>query len=118
MRAVAGLRRRKLIAQGRKSEMGDTTPLSPNEWGQIGTALKFLWLALACAIVAGTALMTAHAFIPSAVATRTVPSKYEKLRIPLYATGILAVIGVVAMLVLAGMNADDIVKRMHPRYWQ
>lgn len=94
------------------------TPFTPEEWGQIGNALKFLWLALACAIYAGTALMTAHAFIPSAVATKTIPAKFERLRMPLYATGILAVAGVVVMLVLSGMNADDILRKFHPKYWQ
>ncbi len=98
--------------------METSAPLSPSEWGQIGTALKFMWLALVCAIVAGTSLMVAHAFIPSAVATRTIPAKFEKLRMPLYATGLLGVFGLISMLVLAGINADDIVKRLHPSYWQ
>lgn len=98
--------------------MGETTPLSTSEWAQIGTVLKFLWLALGCALAAGSALVTAHAFIPSAVATRTIPQKFEKLRVPLYAAGVLAVAGLLAMLALAAVNADDIVRRLHPRYWQ
>lgn len=98
--------------------MGQTTPLTTSDWAQIGTALKFLWLALGCALVAGTSLMAAHAFIPSAVATRTIPQKFEKLRLPLYATGVLAVAGLFAMLALASVNADDIVRQLHPRYWQ
>ncbi len=104
--------------EGTRDSMSDTTPLSTAEWGQVGTALKFMWLALLCAIIAGASLMTAHAFIPSAVATGTIPAKFERLRMPLYATGLAAVAGVVVMFVLAGVNADDIVRRMHPRYWQ
>ncbi len=91
---------------------------TPDEWGQIGTALKFLWLALVCAIYAGTSLMAAHAFIPSAVATKTIPAKFERLRKPLYATGIMAVAGVIVMLAFAGINIDDIIKNFHPTYWQ
>ena len=98
--------------------MPEAAQLSPADWGQIGTALKFLWLAFACALLAGTTLVTAHAFIPSAVATNTIPAKYEKLRVPLYATGLLAVAGIVVALSLAAINADDIISKLHPRYWQ
>ena len=105
-------------AEAGPGDMGQTTPLTTSEWAQIGTAIKFLWLALGCALVAGSTLMTAHAFIPSAVATRTIPQKFEKLRMPLYAAGVLAAVGLFAMLALAAVNADDIVRRLHPRYWQ
>ncbi len=105
-------------AEAGPGDMGDATTLSTSEWAQIGTVLKFLWLALGCALLAGSALVTAHAFIPSAVATRTIPQRFEKLRMPLYAAGLLAVAGLFAMLALAAVNADDIVRRLHPRYWQ
>ncbi len=84
----------------------------------MGTALKFLWLAFACSLVAGTSLMVAHAFLPSALATKSIPAKFEKLRMPLYATGLLAVAGIFLLLFLAAINADDIVTKLHPRYWQ
>ena len=71
----------------------DPQPLSPSEWAQIGTALKFLWAALGCAIVAGFSLLTAHAIITSLVDTNTIPSSWSNLRPVLYFVGIIAVIG-------------------------
>lgn len=99
--------------------MGQGSPLTAEEWGQIGTGLKLLWAALACALYGGTALMLAHAFIPSAVATRTIPASVERIfRIPLYVTGVLAVIALVVLLVWAGTHFNDIATRINPRYWQ
>ena len=77
-----------------------------------------MWLALVFAIISGTSLMVAHAVIPSAVATKTIPAKFEKFRMPLYATGILAGILIFVMIAFAATQVDDIVRRLHPTYWQ
>lgn len=98
--------------------MPESAQLSTADWGTIGNALKFLWLALVFAIISGTSLMTAHAFIPSAVATKTISARFEKLRMPLYATGVLTAILIFVMIALAATQADDIVRRLHPTYWQ
>ena len=95
----------------------DPQPLSPSEWAQIGTALKFLWAALGFAIVAGFSLLTAHAIITSLVDTNTISAKWTNLRPVFYFVGIVAVLGVIACFVLAGLNLDwlDV---LYSRYWQ
>ncbi len=95
----------------------DPQPLSPSEWAQIGTALKFLWAALGCAIVAGFSLLTAHAIITSLVDTNTISARWANLRPVFYFVGGVAVIGVIACFVLAAMNLDwlDV---FYSRYWQ
>ena len=95
----------------------DPQPLSPSEWAQIGTALKFLWAALGCAIVAGFSLLTAHALITSLVDTNTIPSGWSNLRPVFYFIGIVAVIGLIACLVLAAINLEWL-EVLYPRYWQ
>ena len=95
----------------------DPQPLSPSEWAQIGTALKFLWAALGCAIVAGFSLLTAHALITSLVDTNTIPSGWSNLRPVFYFIGIVAVIGLIACLVLAAINLEWL-EVLFPRYWQ
>ena len=95
----------------------DPQPLSPSEWAQIGTALKFLWAALGCAIVAGFSLVTAHAIITSLVDTNTISARWSNLRPVFYFVGIVAVFGVIACFALAAMNLDwlDV---FYSRYWQ
>lgn len=93
------------------------TPITTEEWAQIGNALKLLWVALFLAIAAGSTLLTAHAIIPSAVATRTIPERWAGLRIPLYVFGLLALVGVVISFFLASQQLDFI-HRLYPRYWQ
>ena len=95
----------------------DPQPLSPSEWAQIGTALKFLWAALGCAIVAGFSLLTAHAIITSLVDTNTIPSSWSNLRPVLYFVGIIAVIGVIVCFVFAALNMEWLDVR-YSRYWQ
>ena len=95
----------------------DPQPLSPSEWAQIGTALKFLWAALGCAIVAGFSLLTAHALITSLVDTNTIPSGWSNLRPVFYAIGLIAVVGVIVCFVFAAINMEWLEVR-YSRYWQ
>ena len=95
----------------------DPKPLTTAEWAEVGTALKFLWLALGFAFVAGPSLLTAHAIIPSVVDTKTVAAKWTKFRAPLYAIGIICVIGIFASLFMASENTDFL-HRTYSRWWQ
>ena len=95
----------------------DPQPLSSSEWAQIGTALKFLWAALGCAIVAGFSLLTAHAIIVTLVDTNTISARWSSLRPFFYAVGFIAVIGVITCFVFAALNMDWLEVR-YSRYWQ
>ena len=95
----------------------DPKPLTTAEWAEVGNALKFLWLALGFAIIAGPSLATAHALIPSIVDTKTVSAKWSKLRAPLYVTGIICVIGIFFSLFMAAENTDFL-HRTYSRWWQ
>lgn len=95
----------------------DPQLLSRAEWAEVGTALKFLWLALGFALIAGPSLMTAHAFIPSAIGTRTIPEKWDRLRAPLYLLGIVCVIGIFTSLFMVSQNLQFL-HDMYPRWWQ
>ncbi|MGY8881214.1 MAG: hypothetical protein ACKVJL_02155 [Dehalococcoidia bacterium] len=95
----------------------DPKPLTTAEWAEVGTALKFLWLALGFAFVAGPSLLTAHAIIPSVVDTKTVAAKWTKIRAPLYVIGIICVVGIFASLFMASENTDFL-QRIYSRWWQ
>ena len=95
----------------------DPQPLTPAEWGQLGVSLRYLWVALGAAFFAGPTLLTAHAIIPSLVATETISSKWSKARPVLYVLGILAVAAIIACLVLSVMNMGWLDTR-YSRYWQ
>lgn len=95
----------------------DPQPLSSSEWAQIGTALKFLWAALGCAVVAGLSLLTAHAIIVTLVDTNTISARWSSSRPVFYAVGILALIGAITCLVFFVLNLEWLEVR-YPRYWQ
>ena len=95
----------------------DPKPLSTAEWAEVGNALKFLWLALGFALVAGPSLLTAHAIIPSVIDTKTVPAKWAKLRAPLYAVGVTSIIGLLFAFYLASQTTNFL-HDMYSRWWQ
>ena len=95
----------------------DPKPLSTAEWAEVGNALKFLWLALGFALVAGPSLLTAHAIIPSVIDTKTVPAKWARFRAPLYVVGITCVAGIFFALFMASQNTDFL-HNMYSRWWQ
>jgi len=95
----------------------DPKPLTTAEWAEVGNALKFLWLALGFALVAGPSLLTAHAIIPSIVDTKTVAAKWSRLRAPLYVVGIICFIGIFVSFFMASENTDFL-HRIYSRWWQ
>ncbi len=95
----------------------DPQSLTPSEWAEVGTALKFLWAALGLAVVAGLSLVSAHAVITSLVDTETISARWSRLRPPLYLAGIAAVIGLVVCLFLAVQNLSWL-DTFYSRYWQ
>ena len=95
----------------------DPQTLSKVQWAELGTLLKFLWLSLGFAFVAGPSLLTAHAIIPSAVDTKTIAEKWNRFRAPLYVVGLLCAAGIFAALFMASQNIQFIFD-MYPRWWQ
>ena len=95
----------------------DPQPLSRAEWAEVGTVLKFLWLALGFALIAGPSLLTAHALIPSAVDTKTITEKWTRFRAPLYVAGLLCAVGIFASLFMASQNTQFL-HDMYSRWWQ
>ena len=94
----------------------DPAPLTTEQWADVGWALKFLWLALASAIVGASCLLTAHAIIPSAVETRTISDRWLKTRPVFYLVGLAGVAGIAACFFLAAQQTDWI-RDTFPRFW-
>ena len=91
-------------------------PLSTDQWAQVAMALKCLWVALGFAIMAGPSLLIAHAMIPSAVGDKSIDAKWTKLRKPLYAFGILCVIGIIGSLIMFSQNLNFL-QETYSRFW-
>ena len=72
----------------------ELVPLTPEQWGDGGNAIKLLWLSLLFAATGGVSFIIAHAMIPSAVDSGTIPPGFRKIRLPLYFAGFLAVAGI------------------------
>ena len=94
----------------------DPQSLTTEQWAEVGLALKFLWVALGCAIIGASSLLTAHAIIPSAVETRTISDRWLRTRPLFYLVGTAGVIGIATCLFLAAQETGWI-RDMYPRFW-
>ncbi len=74
-------------------------PLTADQWGDGGNALKLLWLSLLFVLIGSGSFITAHAVLPSAIATGTLPQRFGKLRPVFYAMGFAAVVGIAVNVV-------------------
>lgn len=95
----------------------DPGQLSTEQWAQVGMALKYLWGAFLCALVAGGSLLTAHALIPSAVSTSTISGRWTKTRPVFYLVGFVALAGIALCLFLSASETGWI-RDLYPRFWQ
>ena len=89
-------------------------PLTSGAWADTGWTIKLLWICLGLALTGATSLLTAHAFIPSATDSGTLPTGLRKLRPMFYATGVFALAGIVVAVVFATDFAgyvDDVYSR-------
>ena len=95
-------------------------PYAPTaaEWNLIGDNITFLTLALLSAFITGPSLLIAHAIIPSAVATKTIPEKFNKLRPIFYIVGFLGLASIITFFTLAFFNFYEVLQRIYPSFWQ
>lgn len=74
-------------------------PLTADQWGDGGNALKLLWLSLLFAMIGSGSFVTAHAIIPSAIATGTIPQRLGRMRPLFYFLGFAALVGIAVNVV-------------------
>ena len=89
-------------------------PLTSAGWADTGWTIKLLWISLGLAISAATAFVTAHAVIPSATDSGTLPASLRKLRPIFYLAGIMAVICIV-IAVLFAIDSAGYLEGLYPR---
>lgn len=95
-------------------------PFAPTtgEWSEIARSITFLTLALVSAILTGPILLVAHAIIPSAVDSKTVSEKFNKLRPILYIIGFIGLVSIISFFLLAFFNIYPVLERIYPSFWQ
>lgn len=92
--------------------------LTSDDWLIRVNALRIMWYCLVLALIAATSLIIAHAIIPSAVDSGTLSKRFNKFRLPLYLTGILAFIADLALFIYALSLSIGIISDFYPSFWQ
>ena len=81
----------------------DPKALDSNDWNNIHLFLQWFWIYFPLVVVFAVTMLTAHALIPSAVATGHLPQNVARLKWPL--TGFALALAVVAIIILVlGIN--------------
>ncbi|GIS30522.1 MAG: hypothetical protein Ct9H90mP2_09050 [Dehalococcoidia bacterium] len=95
-------------------------PFAPTagEWNEIARSITFLTLALISAFLTGPVFLVAHAIIPSAVDSKTISTKFNKLRPILYLIGFAGLGSIITFFLLAFFNIYPVLERIYPSFWQ
>jgi hypothetical protein len=81
----------------------DPKALTSTDWNNIHFFLQWFWIYFPLVVVFAITMLTAHALIPSAVATGHLPQSVARLKWPL--TGFALIIAVIAIIILIlGIN--------------
>ena len=81
----------------------DPKALDSTDWQNIHLFLQWFWIYFPLVVIFAVTMLTAHAFIPSAVSTGHLPQSVARLRWPL--TGFALIVAVIAIVILVlGIN--------------
>ena len=94
----------------------DPTQLTTQGWNETWDAVRWLWLAFLCALVAGPSLLTAHALIPSLVSTRTISDRWMSTRILFYVLGLVALAALGFCFYMSASNTGWI-ETTYNKFW-
>ena len=83
--------------------MDDPKALTSVDWNNIHLFLQWFWIYFPLIVTFSVTMLTAYAFIPSAVATGHLPPSLAKLKMPLTAFALLIAAAAIVVLVL-GIN--------------
>ena len=81
----------------------DPKALTSTDWHNIHLFLQWFWIYLPLIAAFAITMLTAYAFIPSAVATGHLPASASRLKLPLTFFALLVLAGAIVVLVL-GIN--------------
>lgn len=94
----------------------DPATLSNAEWTGIANLLTNLWVMLLLIIIIGTLYLTAHAFIPSLIASHHLPEMAERTRIPTYALMVISIV-LYFYFIGAAISESGVLGDIFETYW-
>ena len=83
--------------------MDDPKALTSVDWHNIHLFLQWFWIYFPLIVTFAVTMLTAHAFIPSAVATGHLPPTASRLKLPLTAFA-LAIAAAAIVILIFGIN--------------
>ena len=94
----------------------DPAALANPEWTQLENLVTNLWLMLGSIIIIGAIYVTAHIFIPSLVAAHHLPSIFNILRLPMYASMVFFIV-VYFYFLSQAIVESDVIADIYETYW-
>jgi hypothetical protein len=94
----------------------DPNTLTPQDWTNIHNWLTMYWIYFPIIIVFAFTIMTAHAFIPSAVNTGHLPPSFRKLRLPLTIFAILLLAVAVVLMIFIMILTKETLGNIYYRF--
>ena len=98
--------------------MPEADPAAVNSvlWSEIGNWLHWLWAYFFAIVILSGTFLTAHAIIPSLVASGHLPPRFQRLRAPMYA-GVLILVAVAMLFLTWTVNNSYLLEDLYNRFW-
>ena len=94
----------------------DPGAVGAENWADIGDWLHWLWAYFFAIVILALTFLTAHAIIPSLVASGHLPDQFNKLRQPMY-LGVATFIGLAILFMVWTVDNSHLLEKVYNRFW-
>ena len=94
----------------------DPASITASDWSAVGDWLHWLWAYFLCIVIIAFTFLTAHALIPSLMASGHLPREAQKLRPPIYA-GSVIMLGLAMLFLAWTVNNSYLLEQVYNRFW-
>ena len=94
----------------------DPAAINAVQWGEIGEWMHWFWAYFFTIVTLSFTFLTAHAIIPSLVASGHLPETYLKARQPLY-VGVVVLLGLAMLFLTWTVNNSHLLENVYNRWF-
>jgi hypothetical protein len=94
----------------------DPASITAADWSNVGDWLHWLWAYFFAIVILAFTFLTAHALIPSLIASGHLPREANMLRPPIY-FGAIVIAGLATLFMVWTVDNSHLLEQVYNRFW-
>ena len=94
----------------------DPASITAADWSNVGDWLHWLWAYFFAIVIIAFTFLTAHALIPSLIASGHLPREANMLRPPIY-FGAIVIVGLAILFMVWTVDNSYLLEQVYNRFW-